>query len=96
MIYIELKNGITGKMDISKPLMLAPDAKYEKGGIDLDKIYEFSMNLAAKSSANKSELDTTNALINAAYALENSKRRNAAENDSDKKEETKKPCSENI
>ena len=95
MIYIELKNGITGKMDISKPLMLAPDAKYEKGGIDLDKICEFSMNLAAKSSAN-TELDTTNALINAAYALEKSKRRNAAENDSDKKEETKKPCSENI
>jgi len=73
-----------------------------------DKIYEFCMNLAAESSANKSELDTTNALINAAYALEKLNRRNAAEatvvenrdcreiNDSDKKEEIKKPCPERI
>jgi len=82
MTYIELKNGITGKMDISKPLMLAPDAKYEK--VDLDKIYEFSMNLAAKSSANKSELDTTIALIKAAYTLEKLNRGNAAQNNINK------------
>jgi len=39
------------------------------------------MNLAAELSANKSELDTTNALINAAYALEKSKTKNTRDID---------------
>jgi len=38
-------------MDISKPLMLAPDDEFETRDIELDKIYNFCMNVAAKAAA---------------------------------------------